>query len=56
MKNKSDGERIHAYQKIIDRMKQAKLGLRKHILDNEISKAYKNRIAENGMTHELDQQ
>jgi hypothetical protein len=50
MKNKSDGERIHAYQK------QAKLGLRKHILDNEISKAYKNRIAENGMTHELDQQ
>ena len=28
MKNKSDGERIHAYQKIIDRMKKAKLGLR----------------------------
>jgi hypothetical protein len=45
MKNKSDSERIHAYQKIINRMKRAKLGLRKHILDNEISKAYKNRIA-----------
>ena len=53
MKNKSDGERIHAYQKIIDRMKKAKLGLRKHILDNEISKNYKKRIAENGMIHEL---
>jgi len=53
MKNKTDGERIHAYHKIIDRMKRAKLGLRKHVLDNEISKAYKARIALNGMTHEL---
>ena len=52
MKNKTDGERIHAYQKIIDRMKRAKLGLRKHILDNEISKKYKARIALNGMVHE----
>ena len=53
MKNKTDGERIHAYQKIIDQMKWAKLGLRKHVLDNEISKAYKAHIALNGMTHEL---
>ena len=50
MKNKTDGERIHAYQKIIDRLKRAKLGLRKHVLNNEISKAYKARIALNGMT------
>ena len=53
MKNKTDSEQIHAYQKIIDQMKRTKLGLRKHVLDNEISKAYKARIALNGMTHEL---
>lgn len=34
-------------------MKQAKLGLRKHILDHEISNAYKTHIEENGMVHEL---
>ena len=53
MRNKMDGERLHAYQKIINRMRRAKLGLRKHALDNEISKEYRERIAENNMTHEL---
>ena len=53
LRNKTEGERIHAYQKIIDRMRRAKLGLKKHILDNEISKAFKERIIENNMTYEL---
>jgi hypothetical protein len=38
MRNKTDGERLHAYQTIINRIRRAKLGLRKHVLDNEISK------------------
>ena len=51
MRNKTDGERIHTYQKNINRMRCAKLGLRKHVLDNKISKEYRERIAENNMTH-----
>ena len=34
-------------------MRRAKLGLKKHVLDNEISKEYRERIAKNNMTHEL---
>ncbi len=41
MKNRSEDKMIEAYQKIIDRMKTAGLGLKTHQLDNEASKAYK---------------
>ena len=34
-------------------MRRAKLGLCKHVLDNKISKEYRERIAENKMIHEL---
>ena len=53
MQNKTDGERLEVYQKIIDRMRRAKLGLKKHVLDNKISKEYRERIAKNNMTHKL---
>ena len=36
MRNNTDGKQIHVYQKIIDRMRRAKLGLKKHVLDNKI--------------------
>ena len=42
-----------AYQKIINRMRAAGLGLQKHILDNEASDAFKEKIRENGMEYEL---
>jgi hypothetical protein len=40
-------------QKIINQMRRAKLGLRKHVLDSKISKEYREQIAENNMIHEL---
>jgi site-specific DNA-adenine methylase len=53
MKNRTEGEMIKAYQKIINRMKAAGLGLKTHQLDNEASTAYKECIRHNGMIHEL---
>jgi hypothetical protein len=53
MKNKSEDEMIEVYQKIINRMKAAGLGLKIHRLDNKASKAYKQCIRQNGMMHEL---
>jgi hypothetical protein len=53
MKNQPEGEMIMAYQKMVNRMKLAALGLKHHHLDNECSAAFKACIAKNGMTHEL---
>jgi hypothetical protein len=53
MKNRTEGEMIKAYQKIINRMKTAGLGLKTHRLDNEASAAYKECICHNGMIHDL---
>jgi hypothetical protein len=53
MKNRTEGEMIKAYQKIINRMKTAGLGLKTHRLDNEASAAYKECICRNGMIHDL---
>jgi hypothetical protein len=53
MKNRTEGEMIKAYQKIINRMKAAELSLKTHRLDNEASATYKECIRENGMVHEL---
>ncbi len=44
---------MKAYQRIINRMRAAGLGLKKHILDNEASKAFKDKIRDNGMEYEL---
>ncbi len=53
MKNRSEDEMIEVYQKIINRMKAAGVGLKPHQLDNKASKAYKQCIRQNGMMHEL---
>jgi hypothetical protein len=53
MKIRSEGEMIRVYQKIINRMKAAGLGLKKQVLDNECSTAMKACIQGNGMTYEL---
>jgi hypothetical protein len=44
---------IRVYQKILNRMKAAGLGLRKQVLDNECSAAMKACIKENGMDYKL---
>jgi len=53
MKNRTEGEMIRVYQKIINRMKAAGLGIKKHVLNNECSTAMKSCIQGNGMTYEL---
>jgi hypothetical protein len=53
MKNRMEGEMIRVYQKILDRVKAARLGLRKQVLDNECSAAMKACIKENGMDYKL---
>ncbi len=53
MKNRTEEEMMAAYQRIVNRMQAAGLGLKKHILDNEASKAFKAKIKENEMEYEL---
>ncbi len=53
MKNRTEGEMIRAYQKIINRMKVAGLGLKKQVLNNKCSVAMKACIKENDMDYEL---
>jgi hypothetical protein len=53
MKNRSEDEMIEVYQKIINRMKAAGLGLKTHRLDNKASKAFKQCMQKNDMMHEL---
>jgi hypothetical protein len=52
MKNRMEGEMIRVYQKILNRMKAAGLGLRKQV-DNKCSAAMKACIMENGMDYKL---
>ena len=54
MKNRTEGEMIRVYQKILNRMKAAGLGLRKQVLNNECLAVMKACIKENGMDNELD--
>jgi hypothetical protein len=53
MKNKMEEDMMAAYQRIVNRMQTAGLGLKKHILDNKASKAFKAKIKENEMEYEL---
>jgi hypothetical protein len=41
MKNRMEGKMINPYQKIVDRMEIARLGLKHHWLDNECSENFK---------------
>jgi hypothetical protein len=54
MKNRMEGEMIRVYQKIINRMKAAGLGLKKQVvLNNECLVAMKACIKENDMDYKL---
>ncbi len=53
MKNRMEGEMIKAYQKMVDRIQLAGLGLKHHPLDNECSNNFKKCIRKNNMTHKL---
>jgi hypothetical protein len=53
MKNRMEEDMMAVYQRIVNRMQAAGLGLKKHILDNEASKAFKAKINENEMEYKL---
>ncbi len=53
MKNRTEEGMMVAYQRIVNRMRAAGLGLKKHILNNEASKVFKAKIKENKMEYEL---
>jgi hypothetical protein len=53
MKNRTEGEMITGYQRMVDRMKLLTIRLKHHHLDNECLAKFKECIAKNGMTHEL---
>ena len=53
MKNRTEGEMIRAHQKMINRMRNAGLGVKKQVLDNECSAAMKAHIKANNMEYEL---
>ncbi len=53
MKNRTEGEMIRVYQKIINRMKEAGLRLKKHVLDKECLAAMKACIKENDMDYDF---
>ncbi len=53
MKNRTEGEMIRVYQKIINRMKAAGLGLKKQVLNNKCLAAMKACIKENNMDYKL---
>ncbi len=53
MKNKTEGEMITAYQRMVNKMKLSALRLKHHCLDNECLANFKECITKNEMTHEL---
>ncbi len=53
MKNRMEEEMMVAYQRIVNRMRAAGLGLKKHILDSKASKIFKAKIKENEMEYKL---
>ncbi len=53
MKNRTEGEMIRVYQKILNMMKAAGIGLKKQVLDNKCLAAIKAPIKENSMDHKL---
>jgi len=53
MKNCTSGQMIRAYQKLIDRLKNAGITPKRHILDNECSADFKQTIRDNNMTYQL---
>jgi hypothetical protein len=53
MTNRTEGEMIRVYQKIINRMKATGLGLKKHVLNNKCLAAMKACIKENNMDYKL---
>ena len=53
MRNRFAGEMFRAYKLLIQRLQNAGIKPKKHVLDNEISEEFKNAIKERDMDYEL---
>jgi len=53
MRNRTSGEMVRAYQVLIDRIKEKNIHPTMHILDNECSAEFKEKIKENKMKYQL---
>ena len=53
MQNRTSGEIVKAYQKLIKRLHLVGIKPKEHILDNECSAEFKQAIIDNGMQYEL---
>ena len=53
MKNRTSGEMIRAYQELVDRLRGAGVRPKLHLLDNECSAEFKERIKFNDMKYQL---
>ena len=51
MRDRTAGEMVAAYQKSVDRLKKAGMEPKMHILDNEISREFKEAIENNNMKY-----
>ena len=53
MRNRTAGEMVKTYQKLIDRLKKCGIKPKMHILDNECSEEFKQGIEGNNMKYQL---
>ena len=53
MKTKTEEEMISTHQNLLNRLKERVVKTKRHILNNEISDAYKEKIKGNGIQYEL---
>ena len=53
MKNRKEGEMVRAYQKLINRMRAAGLGVKKQVVDNKCSAAMKECIKHSNIEYKL---
>ncbi len=53
MKNRTEGEMVRAYQKLINRMRAAGLGVKKQVVDNKCSAAMKECIKHSNIEYKL---
>ena len=53
MKDRTSGEMIRAYQKLLKELRLSGMTPKKHVLDNEMSSEFKDAVRMNGMEYEL---
>ena len=53
MKDRTSGEMLRAYQKLLKELRLSGMTPKKHVLDNKMSNEFKDAVRTNGMEYEL---